>query len=162
MLSTEQKKLKEKTIIANVIKSSNMSFHVRPLLAGFDIPRVTELWANLSMIQQMQGNDYWNKTCQDSKLSWAEFMKKTITKRSFRVIVLENDEMIFGFAYMSLSTVNANNPKQKNQLKATIKEVYLEPAYRPKVDFDELGVLMQNCLITMGVDLVEIDVKNYN
>lgn len=161
MLSTEQKKLKEKTIKTNVFASANLSFHVRPLNGSFDISRVSELWANLSMIQQMQGNDYWNKLCFDSKLTWAEFMKKTITQRSYRVIVLENEELIFGFAYMSLTPVYLNNPKAPNQLKATIKEVYLEPAFRPNVNFEELGELMKNCLISMGVDLVEIDVKNY-
>ncbi|MEY3369679.1 MAG: hypothetical protein RLZZ361_349, partial [Cyanobacteriota bacterium] len=39
------------------------------------------------------------------------------------------------------------------------KEVYLEPAFRSKVDFNEIGELMKNCLEKMGVELVEIDVK---
>lgn len=161
MLSTKQQKLKDETVKTNVVVSNDLNFQVRPLSGNYDILRVSELWANLSMIQQMQGNDHWNKLYQDSKLNWSEFMQKTITKRSFRVIVLENNDFIFGFAYLSLSAVNLNNAKTKTQLKATIKEVYLEPAFRPIVDFNELGNLMQACLISLGVDLVEIDLKNY-
>jgi len=159
MLSTEQKKLKELTVKTNVVISQDTSFSIRPLSGKYDILRVIELWSNLSMVQQMQGNDYWYKTSLDSKLSWNDFIEKTITKRSFRVVVLENNDVIFGFAYMSLTAVNLNNPKKPNQLKAIIKEVYLEPGFRNKVNFDELGEMMKNCLEKMGVDLVEIDVK---
>jgi len=159
MLSTEQKKLKDQVVKTNIIKSLDSSFQVRPLSGQYDILRVSELWANLSMIQQMQGNEYWYKSSLDSKLSWNDFIEKIITRRSFRVVVLENDDVIFGFAYMSLNAVNLNNPKKPNQLKAIIKEVYLEPGFRNKVNFDELGEMMKNCLEKMGVDLVEIDVK---
>jgi hypothetical protein len=159
MLSTEQQKLKEKTVKTNIVISPDSSFQVRPLSGQYDILRVAELWANLSMIQQMQGNDFWYKSSLDSKLSWNDFIEKTITKRSFRVVVLENQDLIFGFAYMSLTAVNLNNPKKPNQLKAIIKEVYLEPGFKNKVNFDELGEMMKNCLEKMGVDLVEIDVK---
>jgi hypothetical protein len=159
MLSTEQKKLKDLVVKTNIIKSLDSSFQLRPLSGQYDILRVAELWANLSMIQQMNGNEFWYKSSVESKLSWNEFIEKTITKRSFRVIVLENDDVIFGFAYMSLTAVNLNNPKKPNQLKAIIKEVYLEPGFKNKVNFDELGEMMKNCLEKMGVDLVEIDVK---
>jgi len=159
MLSTEQKKLKEKVVKTIVINSPDSSFSVRPLNSKYDAARVAELWANLSMVQQLQGNEYWLNQFKLSNLSWNDFIEKTITKRSFRVVVLENQDLIFGFAYMSLTAVNLNNPKQPNQLKAIIKEVYLEPGFKNKVNYDELGEMMKNCLEKMGVDLVEIDVK---
>ena len=159
MLSTEQKKLKEKVVKTIVINSPDSSFSVRPLNSKYDTARVAELWANLSMVQQLQGNEYWLNQFKLSNLSWNDFIEKTITKRSFRVVVLENQDLIFGFAYMSLTAVNLNNPKQPNQLKAIIKEVYLEPGFKNKVNYDELGEMMKNCLEKMGVDLVEIDVK---
>jgi hypothetical protein len=159
MLSAEQKKLKEKIIKTIVVSSPDSSFSVRPIFGQYDSSRVAELWANLSMVQQLQGNEYWLNQFKLSNLSWNDFIEKTISKRSYRVVVLENDEVIFGFAYMSLTAVNLNNPKKPNQLKAIIKEVYLEPGFRSKVNFDELGEMMRNCLMKMGVDLVEIDVK---
>lgn len=159
MLSTEQQKLKNKTVKTNIAKSADSSYQVRAISGKYDSDRVTELWANLAMIQQMQGNDYWYSQSQQSKTTWNEFMDKTINARAHRVIVMETEEEIFGFAYMSIEAMHMNNPKKKNQLKAIITELYLEPGYRSKTEFNELGELMRQCLEKMGVDYVEIAVK---
>jgi hypothetical protein len=159
MLSTEQKKLKEKQQPASG-KFDSDHYAIRKATGKYDIDRVTELWANLTMIQQMQGNDHWMKASQKSGLSWGEYIERLLSSRASKVIVFENRDLIFGFAYMVLEPMNFNNAKQKPKLKAVIKEIYLEPAYREQGKSEEMAEMMRQCLLTMNIDYFEFDVKD--
>lgn len=161
MLSAEQKKLKNLTkLVDGIVSSIDESYSVRRVNSEYDENRVSELWANLTMIQQMNGNDHWLALSNKSGKSWQEFITKLIKSRGSRVIVFENSEMIFGFAYMVLENKNANNPKQKPSLKATIKELYLEPKFRKQANKPEMAEMMQTCLMDMGIEFIEFDVKD--
>lgn len=160
MLSTEQKKLKTQTKIEGSVQSSDLTYRVRRSNSEYDENRVSELWANLTMVQQMNGNTHWLDQSNKSGLAWKDFVAKLLKSRGSRVIVFENDKEIFGFAYMNLENKNANNPKQKTSLKAVIKELYLEPAYRAESKKPEMAELMQACLINLGIEYIEFDVKD--
>lgn len=156
MLSTKQKKLRDLNKVAN----AEVNYSVRKLHSDYDKDRVTELWANLTMIQQMQGNNHWLDQAKKANLEWKEFVRKLLRTRSCRVIVFENAEEIFGFAYMVLEPMNANNPKVKTQLKAIIRELYLEPAYRKQAKELEMAEMMRETIKGMNVEFVEFDVKD--
>jgi hypothetical protein len=162
MLSTEQKKLRdiEAKTIDVAAESLDASYKVRVLSRKYDEDRVAELWANLTMIQQMQAKDVWLSKSKESGLSWNEYITRLIKSRGTRVLVFENSEEIFGFAYLILQSKNSNNPKQKTSLKAVIKELYLEPAYRKESKKTEMAELMQNCLMQMHIEYIEFDIKD--
>ena len=157
MLSTKQKKLRD----LNKDKASSLvGYQVRKLTAQYDRDRVAELWANLTMIQQMRGDSHWLDEANKSGLKWKEFIDKLTRRRGSRIIVFENAEEIFGFSYMLIEPLNANNPVRKTQTKAVIKELYLEPAYRKQARDIELAEMMRDCIGGMGIDFVEFDVKD--
>ena len=162
MLSTEQKKMRdlEKAVSKAVASSLDSSYQVRALSSKYDQDRVSELWANLTMIQQMQGNDIWLSKSQESGLSWNDYIARLMKSRGARVLVFENSEEIFGFAYLVLQSKNANNPMQKTALKAIIKELYLEPAYRKESKKIEMAELMRDCLMQLGIEYIEFDVQD--
>ena len=162
MLSTEQRKLRDlKKAVANAIASSfDESYQVRALSSKYDQDRTAELWANLTMIQQMQGNDIWLSKSKESGLSWNDYISRLVKSRGARVLVFENSDEIFGFAYLVLQSKNANNPNEKTALKAVIKELYLEPAYRNDAKKIEMAELMRDCLMQMGIEYLEFDVQD--
>lgn len=162
MLSTEQKKMRDlgKAAAAAIASSFDSSYQVRALSSKYDQDRVAELWANLTMIQQMQGNDVWLSKSQESGLSWNEYVARLIKSRGTRILVFENKEEIFGFAYLILQSKNANNPMQKTELKGVIKELYLEPAYRQESKKIEMAELMRDCLMQLGIEYIEFDVQD--
>lgn len=159
MLSTKQKKLRD---LNKPTVSGDLSYSVRKLSSDYDKDRVSELWANLTMIQQMQGNNHWLEQSKKSGLEWKDFVRKLLRTRSARVIIFENTEEIFGFAYLTLEPMNINNPKVKTQLKAIIKELYLEPAYRKQSKESQMAEMMRDTIKSMGVEFVEFDVKDLN
>jgi len=162
MLSTEQKKLRDlgKAAAIAVASSLDASYQVRALSSKYDQDRTAELWANLTMIQQMQGNDVWLTKSQESGLSWNNYIARLVKSRGARVLVFENSNEIFGFAYLVLQSKNANNPAQKTALKAVIKELYLEPAYRKESKKLEMAELMRDCLMQLGIEYIEFDVQD--
>lgn len=163
MLSTEQKKLRDLEKAAKRAVTAfalDESYQVRVLSSKYDQDRVSELWANLTMIQQMQGNDIWLSKSQDSGLSWNDFVNKLVKSRGARVLVFENKDEIFGFAYLVLQSKNINNPTKATALKAVIKELYLEPAYRNESKKIEMAELMQDCLLQLGIEYIEFDVQD--
>lgn len=162
MLSTEQKKLRdlEKAAGQAIASSLDSSYQVRILSSKYDQDRVAELWANLTMIQQMQGNDVWLSKSQESGLSWNDYVARLVKSRGARVLVFENSEEIFGFGYLVLQSKNANNPMQRTALKGVIKELYLEPAYRKESKKIEMAELMRDCLMQIGVEYIEFDVQD--
>jgi archaeosine-15-forming tRNA-guanine transglycosylase len=162
MLSTEQKKLRDIEAKSNsaTAESLDASYKVRVLSSKYDEDRVAELWANLTMIQQMQSKDVWLSKSQESGLSWNEYISRLVKSRGARVLVFENSEEIFGFAYLVLESKNSNNPMQKTSLKAVIKELYLEPAYRKESKKIEMAELMQTCLMKMNIEYIEFDIKD--
>lgn len=161
MLSTEQKKLREREM-AFLAAILDQPYNVRKLEFASDLDRVIELWANLTMVQQIQGKDHWLLAMQNSGMTWADYIEKLINSRSARVIVIENKDLIFGFAFMILEPTNLNNPKQKPKLKASIKEIYLEPAYRDPIRNEEIAELIRQCLLDMNIEYFDFDVKDLN
>jgi hypothetical protein len=61
---------------------------------------------------------------------------------------------------MTLENINASKPNLRPSLKAVIKEVYLEPAYRKKINYDVLAELMRKALQSLDINYFEIDVKD--
>ncbi len=161
MLSTEQKKLRDQADRSGALKTkSGLAVRLMDRSNGYDISRVKELWANLTMIQQMRGNSHWLDQSNASGMVWNDFVTDLLAKRYTRLIVFENDEMIFGFSYISISSVNAQNPKQKTALKASINELYYEPAFKNKIDLVELSELMRAILKKLNIEYIEFAVKD--
>ncbi len=160
MLSAEQKKLKSKSKAAGGVLEPGSTYSIRRLSSKYDKDRVAELWANLSMVQQMNGYTKWMDESQKSNLKWNEYIHKLTRARSSRVLVIENPEEIFGFAYMMIESVNAANPKKKTQLKAVIQELYIEPAYRKEAGQIEMAEKMRDVLKEMGIEYIEFDIKD--
>lgn len=160
MLSSEQKIQQQSSQAATNVLAEKRSIFVREASTSYEVDRVTELWANLTMIQQMKGDDHWLKNSQNSGLTWNEYIAKLIDSKAAKVITFENGELIFGFAYMTLENVNATKPNLKPSLKAIIKEVYLEPAYRKQVSYDLLAELMRKSMQSLSINYFEIDVKD--
>ncbi|MDA0772566.1 MAG: hypothetical protein O3C63_06445 [Cyanobacteria bacterium] len=157
MLSETQKKLRD---ISKASSELDSKYNIRALESKYDKDRVVELWANLTMIQQMRGNSHWTDESTKSGLKWNEYIFKLIKTRACRVIVFETVEEIFGFAYMQIAPLDANNPKRKTKTKAIIKELYLEPAYRKQARDMEMAEMMRDCINDMGIDFVEFDVQD--
>lgn len=157
MLSETQKKLRD---ISQASFDLSSKYNVRALDSQYDRDRVAELWANLTMVQQMRGNSHWLDMSQASGLKWNEFIFKLISARATKVIVFETVEEIFGFAYMKIESVDANNPKRKTRTKAVIKELYLEPAYRKQARQTEMAEMMRDCIADLGVNVIEFDVED--
>jgi hypothetical protein len=160
MLSSEQKIQRESNQATTTVLAEKSSVLVREALSNFDIDRVTELWANLTMIQQMKGDDHWLKNSQNSGLTWNEYIAKLIDSKAAKVLTFETQDLVFGFAYMTLENINASKPNLKPSLKAIIKEVYLEPGYRKKVNYDVLAELMRKSFQSLSINYFEIDVKD--
>jgi hypothetical protein len=68
--------------------------------------------------------------------------------------------LIFGFAYMTLENINASKPNLATSLKATIKEIYLEPVHKKAVDFDALAELLRKSLQSLSINYFDIDVSD--
>ncbi|MDD9897665.1 MAG: hypothetical protein OXU45_01565 [Candidatus Melainabacteria bacterium] len=157
MLSKTQKKLRD---ISQASLDIGSKYNLRALDSSYDKDRVAELWANLTMVQQMRGDSHWLDQSQGSGLKWNEFIFKLISARATKVIVFETVEEIFGFAYMKIEPLDANNPKRKTKTKAVIKELYLEPAYRKQAREMEMAEMMRDCIADLGIDFVEFDVED--
>jgi len=160
MLSSEQKIQYDSGKSGTAVLCKKNSVFVCEAISSADIDRVTELWANLTMIQQMKGDDHWLKNSQNSGLSWNEYIAKLIDSKAAKVLTFANEDLIYGFAYMTLENINASKANLKPSLKATIKEIYLEPAYRKEIDFDLLAELMRKSLQSLSINYFEIDVKD--
>jgi hypothetical protein len=160
MLSSEQKTQQKSSKSTSTVLAEKSSTYVREASSNYDVDRVTELWANLTMIQQMKGDDHWLKNSQNSGLTWNEYIAKLVDSKGAKVLTFENQDLIFGFAYMTLENINASKPNLRPSLKAVIKEVYLEPAYRKKINYDVLAELMRKALQSLDINYFEIDVKD--
>ncbi len=159
MLSSEQKKQKNKAS-ASVLEPGSTYQLRRIISAKYDIDRVTELWANLSMVQQMQGYTHWLDEAQRLGLLWKDYVNKLIRSKSSRVLVIENSDMIFGFLFLTLVNIDTQNPKRKPKLKAIIHEVYVEPAFRKEANQIQMAEKAQELLKNMGVEYIEFAVKD--
>ena len=159
MLSSEQQ-IQQTSQSSSAVLAEKSSVFVREAISNFDVDRVTELWANLTMIQQMKGDDHWLKNSKNSGLTWNEYIAKLVDSKAAKVLTFESGDLIFGFAYMTLENINASKPNLRPSLKAIIKEVYLEPIYRKKVSYDILAELMRKSLQSLSINYFEIDVKD--
>lgn len=160
MLSSEQKSKQATAGSNDLILAAHNAIMLREAKSSYDIDRVTELWANLTMIQQMRGNDHWLRNSQNSTLTWNEYISRLIESKGAKVITFEKEGVVFGFAYMNLENINATNPNLRTNLKAIIKEIYLEPGYRKEIGANVLPVLMQKALKKLQINYFEIDVED--
>ena len=159
-LSQEQINQKNASQGVTAVLAKSSELNIREAASSYDLDRVTELWANLTMIQQMRGNDHWLERSKNSGLNWNEYISKLFDSKGSKALVFENEELIFGFAYMNLENINASKPALRQSLKAVIKEIYLEPSYRKNVDFDAMAELLRQALKKLGINYFEIDVKD--
>lgn len=159
MLSSQQKNQKNSNSGGLLLADKN-SVCVREASSNYELSRVAELWANLTMIQQMRGDDVWLKNSKVSGLSWNEYVMQLINSESSKVLIFEKDEIVFGFSYMLLENVNASKPNLPLSLKAIIKEIYLEPGFRKYVDSDVLAELMRNSMKALTINYFEVAVKD--
>lgn len=157
MLSETQKKLRD---ISQARTKLATEYNVRPLESKYDSDRVAELWANLTMIQQMRGNNFWMDEATKAGLKWKDYVHKLTKSRASKIIVFETMEEIFGFAFFKIEPLDLNNPKRKTKTKAVVKELYLEPAYRKQAREIEMAEMMRDCIADMAIDFVEFDVAD--
>ncbi len=161
MLSTKQKKLRDNAQTLKPISASptaaNLGISVRLLKAKTDSSRVIELWANLAMIQEMQGNPVWLSEARAAKETWNKFATKIIKNKSNRFFVFENQQGIFGFALASLEDLKIKGQKH---LKATLRELYLEPAFRTAKTNSSMATMLREALKSTGVEFIEFAVKD--
>lgn len=155
MLSTEQKKLRDKRLKKLEESGLVQDLMVREASYGYDLDRTIELWANLSMIQSLNGYDYWIEKQKKSGLEWKDYIKKLYSLQDTRFIVFDDQEKIFGFSFLLLE-------KMPNgvDLKAVIRELYLEPSHRNEEMNQYMAEMLRNCLRAMGVEFVEFKVKD--
>lgn len=157
MLSAKQQQLKN-LLLVDDDSLVLAGYRIRQLDSAYDLDRVTELWANLSMVQQMHGHDRWLKAAAQTQKSWKDYIASLSKSRGARILVFENKDLIFGFAYLQLQPMNLNNPKQKPSLKAIIRELYLEPAYREQSSKIEMAQILDQCLQSMNINYFEFDI----
>ena len=122
---------------------------VREFNSTTDKGRLAELWGNLCMIQQMRGTSVWMQGYQQSGLSWSEYLLKLISGEGSKVLVFIMQDILFGF---TLFTVKENL--------ATIREFYLEPGYKNRLDADLLINDIKVELKNQNVQYLEFDIKD--
>ncbi len=161
MLSTKQKKLRDSAqALVKVSASetaSGLGISIRLFDPKFDSSRVIELWANLAMIQEMEGRSVWLEEAQAAKLEWKEFISKLIKAKTNRVFVFENPNGIFGFAFANLEMLTLEG---KKHLKAILKELYLEPNFRSKEVNPSMATMLKEALKHSGVEFIEFAIKD--
>jgi len=122
---------------------------VREFNSTTDRGRLAELWGNLCMIQQMRGNSPWMQDYQKSGLSWSEYLLKLSSDQRSKILVFIMKEILFGFTFF---TINENL--------ATIREFYLEPGYKDRLEADLLISDIKMELKNQGVQYLEFDIKD--
>ena len=123
------------------------SLEVREFNINSDLGRLCELWGNLCMIQQMRGEKFWMDKFNKSGLSWADFVVTLSKLDVSELIVFVYEKVVFGFIYLL-----------KEEDFASIKEFYLEPGYREKIDTNQLSSNIKNILESKNIEFVEFDV----
>lgn len=109
----------------------------------YDFNRIAELWANLAMIQQMQGNEERVKAHRDSGLGWNEFIaQKVLSLSNTQAIIFDDQEKIYGFAYIELDDAGTKS--------ATVKELYIEPNALNESN-DSLAKKLNDSIHSLGV-----------
>ncbi len=161
MLSTEQKKLRDEAnlLAKNNIsaKASSLGIVVRLMQNKSDLSRVTELWANLVMIQELRGQAVWREAAELANEDWASYISKLIHKANTRIFVFENSEAIFGFAFARLHKLEIQG---QTHLKATLEELYLEPAFRDSATKEAMAIMLREALKTTGVEFIEFAIQD--
>ena len=99
------------------------------------------------MIQQMRGEKFWMDKFNKSGLSWADFVVTLSKLDVSELLVFVYEKVVFGFIYLL-----------KEGDFASIKEFYLEPGYREKIDTNQLSSDIKNILESKNIEFVEFDV----
>lgn len=157
MLSTKQRKLRDlRKDLKKFPTKEDLGVEVRPLVSEYDLDRLTELWANLTTIQQMRGNTHWLDSSANSAPSWSNYIKKLVSSSNNQIIVFDDKEKVFGFAFLALEKV----PEEKNAIKAVLKEIYLEPSHRSEAMNHKMAEMLRDCMKSIGIEFVQFDVKD--
>lgn len=163
MLSSKQQKLKNENKNAKHCQELRVEdqdeeiiIRIREADSEYDYDRTKELWANHSMIQQMQGNEYWVSKQQKSGLKWGEYIQKIADRKESKFIVFEDDSLVFGFAFFIFEK---HDDEENKGIKAVLKEIYLEPSHKVAALNDQMGHKLRKCVQSMGAKFVQFDLK---
>ena len=121
---------------------------VREYKTDREFDRVAELWANMAMVQQMQGKDLWIKKHQESKKDWLSYIHSFRENKNFKFVVFEDPKKIFGFAFLEIK-------KESKKTIVKINEIYMEPSHQNLSD-TEISEMLIKCLKAMGIDQVDL------
>lgn len=146
MLSSKQKKMKDKG--SKLPKGKQ--FVMRLAESEYDLDRAGELWANMAMIQEMQGNSEWLDLHKKSGEPWFPFIKDMVAEDKHQLIVFEDQDKIFGFSFL-----------ESNKKNAVIREIYLEPSHREPKMIDEMVGELQECIKGIGLKNVNLDPQRF-
>jgi len=122
---------------------------VKEFNSDTDLGRLAELWGNLCMIQQMRGGSHWMEKYQKSGLTWPEYLIKLTGLSESKALVFIMKEAIFGFTFFTIEKDSA-----------TIREFYLEPGYKDKLNTDLVIEDIKSQLRAQGVQFIEFDIKD--
>jgi hypothetical protein len=122
---------------------------VKEFNSDTDLGRLAELWGNLCMIQQMRGGSHWMEKYQKSGLTWSDYLTKLTSLPESKALVFIMKEVVFGFTFFTI---------EKDL--ATIREFYLEPGYKDKLNTDLVIEDIKSQLRNQGVQFIEFDIKD--
>jgi hypothetical protein len=101
------------------------------------------------MIQQMRGGSHWMEKYQKSGLTWSDYLTKLTSLPESKALVFIMKEVVFGFTFFTI---------EKDL--ATIREFYLEPGYKDKLNTDLVIEDIKSQLRNQGVQFIEFDIKD--
>lgn len=114
-----------------------------------DLGRLAELWGNLCMIQQMRGGSPWMEKYQQSGLSWSDYLTRLCSLPESNALVFIMNSIVFGFTFF---TVDKNV--------ASIREFYIEPGYKERLDAEILIQDIKEHLKRKNIEFIEFAVKD--
>ncbi len=121
---------------------------VRSAKTQHDSNKIAELWANLAMVKQMSGDEFWLDKQRDSGLNWFPYISSLVERADYKFIVLEDPEKIFGFAFLETEIA------QKGKIKASLREFYIEPSHKDLPE-KELARRIRKAIQETGIDQIQ-------
>lgn len=134
---------------------------VKEFNKGSDLGRLSELWGNLCMIQQMRGGSPWMEKYQQSGLSWSDYLTKLCSLPESNALVFIMNSVIFGFTFFTIDgDENAEVEARQQSHVANIREFYIEPGYKEKLDAEKLIQDIKEHLKKKNIEFIEFAVKD--
>jgi len=134
---------------------------VKEFNKGSDLGRLSELWGNLCMIQQMRGGSPWMEKYLQSGLSWSDYLTKLCSLPESNALVFIMNSVIFGFTFFTIDgDENAEVEARQQSHVANIREFYIEPGYKEKLDAEKLIQDIKEHLKKKNIEFIEFAVKD--